>query len=222
MSDTVVNPFDDAYCAPNGIGQFAIGISPIGTRPPLNVWLTVMSQFANSPTFDQLIANMEGYIDQTENFDLFFDNIWNVLTAQGYGLDVWGRIVGVNRVLQVSGSNYFGFAQALPTSYGWGQAPWYSGETLTGNYPLSDAAFRTLILAKALANICNGSIPAINQILLNLFPNRGNCYVTSGGDMTMQYVFKFALSPVELAIVTNSGVLPTPAGVASSIVVDLT
>jgi hypothetical protein len=220
MSGSVVTPFNDAYFNPNGIGQFAIGISPVGTRPLLNVWATVMSQFANSPTLTQILANMDGYIDPTQGLDNFFDDIWNIDTAQGYGLDVWGRIVGVNRVLQVSGSGYFGFYQGEPTSQGWGQAPWYSGETLTGNYPLSDDAFRVLILAKALANICDGSIPGINQILLNIFPNRGNCYVTNGQNMTMSYVFDFALSPVELAIVTNSGVLPTPAGIASSIVVN--
>lgn len=220
MSGTVVTPFEDAYFAPNGIGQFAIGVSPIGTRPILNVWTTVMSQFANSPTLDQLIANMEGYIDPTQNLDSFFDLIWNVNTAQGYGLDVWGRIVGVNRILQVASIGYFGFLQGEPTSQGWGQAPWYSGEALTQNYPLTDEAFRVLIFAKALANICDGSIPALNQILLNLFPSRGNCFVTSGANMTMQYVFDFALSAVELSIVTFSNVLPIPAGVAVSIVVN--
>ena len=60
------------------------------------------------------------------------------------------------------------------------QSPFYSGAVLTSNFNLSDDAFRTLIFAKALANISDGSIPAINQLLLNLFPRRGNCYVTDG------------------------------------------
>lgn len=36
--------------------------------------------------------------------------------------------------------------------------------------------------------------------------------------MTMTYTFTFALTPVELAIVLNSGVLPKPTGVAASVV----
>jgi hypothetical protein len=201
----------------NAIGSFIIGVSPIGTIPPFDYWETVLSQYANSPILTGLISNFFHYIDQTANMDAFFDLVWNVNTAQGWGLDVWGRIVGVTRTLQVSDVSYFGFAQASPTVGTFGQGIFYSGTPLTGNYQLTDSSFRQLIFAKALANISDGSIPGINQILLSLFPGRGNCYVTDGEDMTMTYTFDFPLSPVEIAIVVQSGVLPKPVGVAASI-----
>jgi Protein of unknown function (DUF2612) len=206
----------------NAIGSFAIGISPIGTIPSFDVWQTVISQYANSAILTQLVTNMAQYVDQTYNMDEFFDTIFNVETAVGYGLDVWGRIVGVNRVLTLpTGGASLGFEEAgTPTTLTpFGQAPFFSGNSVTGNVALSDAAYRTLIFTKALSNICGGSIPAINQLLLNLFPNRGNCYVTDGLNLTMTYTFDFALSPLELAIVENSGVLPRTTGVASSVVV---
>ena len=62
--------------------------------------------------------------------------------------------------------------------------------------------------------ISDGSIPAINQILLNLFPDRGNAWVTDGQDMTMTYTFGFQPTPVELAIIETSNVLPRTTGVA--------
>lgn len=162
----------------NAIGNFKIGISSIGDIPPFQWWTTVISQYANSTVITQLIENFFNYVDQTRNLEDFFDLIWNVDTAEGYGLDVWGRIVGVNRVLAVIASPpYFGFDEASPGSVGWGQASFYSGAVLTNNFALSHEAFRLLIFAKALANITNGSIQSINQLLLNLFPNRGNCYV---------------------------------------------
>lgn len=201
----------------NGIGQFIIGVSPIGTIPPFEVLRTVISQYANSPTLLQLIENMDGYLGQTRNFDEFFDLIWNVDTAQGYGLDVWGRIVGVGRILEVNAGEYFDFQESGVDGRSFNEAPFYIGAPLTSNYALTDTAYRRLILAKALANICDGSIPAINQILLNLFPNRGDCYVMDGQDMTMVYAFAFVLSPVESAIVTKSGVLPTPTGVSYTV-----
>lgn len=233
---------------PNGIGQFEIGVSPIGTQPGFDVWQTVISQYANSPILTTLILNIDAYLDQTVNLDTFYDYIMNVATAEGYGLDVWGRIVGVNRILQVQDVFWFGFDEATPGAYTFGQGSFYSGAPLTGNYRLSDEAYRTLIYAKAAANITDGSIPAINRILMTLFPHRGNCYVAEGaqsGDwfgfaesvnaqgfnqaafysgatiatMTMSYVFEFQLSPVELAIVQNSGVLPKPTGVAASVVI---
>lgn len=204
----------------NAIGSFIIGVSPIGTIRPFDFWSTVISQYANSATLTQLISDFADYVDQTVNFDNFFDFIWNVDTAQGAGLDVWGRIVGVQRILHVpNAGTYLGWQEALPGSQPWNQAPWFSGQPLTTNFALADAPFRTLIFAKALANISDGSIPSINQLLLNLFPNRGNAFVTDGLDMSMTYTFQFALTQVELAIVSQSGVLPKPVAVSATVVV---
>jgi hypothetical protein len=233
----------------NGIGKFIIGVSPIGTIPPFDWRATIISQYANSPILTQLIENYFSYLDQTENFDSFYDNIWNIETAQGYGLDVWGRIVGVNRVLTIRVGKFFGFAEATTASADpFNQSAFYSGVTQTENYVLSDQSFRMLILAKAAANITSDSIPAINAILRMLFPNRGNAYVTDGVKyanyfgfaeaqtssgfnqdcfysgqtfprMTIEYVFNFQLSPVELAIVQTSGVLPKPVGVSASVLI---
>ena len=204
----------------NGIGRFIIGVSPIGTIEQFDYWTTIISQYANSPILTQLIQNLNDCLDQTIDFENFYDLIWNVDTAQGYGLDVCGRIVNVNRVLSIPDPalNYFGFEEATPGSYGFNQQPFYQGGTFTNNFALSDSAYRVLIFAKALANICDGSITATNQILLNLFPNRGNCYVTDGLNMTMTYTFEFVLTPVELAIIGQSNVLPKPSGVQAAVV----
>lgn len=186
---------------------------------------TILSQYANSPTIVQLINNLNTYIDPRTNIDDFYNFVWNVDTAQGWGLDVWGRIVGVGRVLELTTVGYFGYkgpsgASGLP----WNQAPFYNGQALTSNYALLDGPFRSLILAKALFNICDGTIQAINQILINLFgpggplPVAGNSYCTDGENMTMTYTFGSALDPVQHAIAYQSGVLPKPCGVLSSVV----
>lgn len=186
---------------------------------------TLQSEFANSPTIVQLVANMNAWFDPRANIDDFFNLMWNVDTAVGYGLDVWGRIVGVTRVLQISNTSYFGFTGPSSASgVPWNQGVFYNGEALTSNYSLSDDNYRVLILAKALANICNATIPAINQILINLFgqngliPQAGNSYCTDDGGMAMTYTFSSALDPISSAIVYQSGVLPTPCGVVATVV----
>lgn len=180
---------------------------------------TVVSQYGNSPTTLRLIENFNDYIDPTVNIDLFYDKIFNVATAVGYGLDVWGRIVGVSRVLTISSAIYFGFAEPADSAEApFNQAPFYSGQPTTENFALTDEAFRELIYAKALANISDGSIGSINAILIALFGDSGVCYCTDGQDMTMTYHFDFILSPVQEAIVSASGVLPKPAGVTLTIV----
>lgn len=184
-----------------------------------NVERTIISQYSASPTLTQLILNANTYLDPGQNIEQFYSLIWNVDTARGYGLDVWGRIVGVSRVLQVAVGKYFGFDEATTVSADpFNQSPFWSGGATTENYSLSDDAFRLLIYAKALANITDGSIPSINAILTTLFPGRGNCYVTDGNDMTMTYTFTFVLEPFEAAIVQGSGVLPKPVGVLATAV----
>ena len=205
----------------NAVGSFTIGVSPIGDIPQFNYWSTIISQYANSAVLTQLIGNFFQYLDQTADVEAFFDDMFNVDTASGYGLDVWGRIVGVVRTLHVGNAGrYLGFDEAgVLSADPLNQSPFYVGTPLTTNFQLSDDAFRVLIFAKALANISNGSSAAINQLLLNLFPGRGNCYVADGLNMTMQYVFAFQLSTVEQAILGQSGVLPKPVGVAATVVV---
>lgn len=223
-------------------------VRPDGSIPAFDIWATVISQYANSPSLMGVVTGFADGIEQTYNIDDFYRLIINVDTAVGYGLDVWGRIVGVNRVLQVQIGEWFGFEEALPGDQTFGFGPLYSGDPLTDNFALSDQAYRLLIFAKAAANITDGSIPAINRILMNLFPGRGNCYVQEGSaigewfgfeesinakgfnqapfysgtgihTMMMSYVFEFPLTPVELAIVQQSGVLPKSTGVAATVII---
>lgn len=197
---------------PNGIGQFIIGESAIGSQP-FDWSQTILSQYANSPVILSIIESFSEAVDPTQSIEAFYDQVWNVATAVGYGLDVWGRIVGVNRVIQVPPSKFFGFAEAGNVSADpFNQSPFYAGGPLTSNFQLSDDAFRQLIFAKAAANIWDGSIPGLNSILRLLFPGQ-LCYVLDNENMTMTYVFGWILTPVQIGIIENTGVLPRPAGV---------
>lgn len=192
-----------------GIGDLIIG-------GPSFPWIeTVMSQYGNSPIMLALMQNFADAIDQKANIDGFYDNVWNIATARGWGLDVWGRIVVVSRTLVVT-TRYLGFEEGnADADYDpFNQSPFYSGPMPTSNYVLTDDAYRLLILAKALANIWDGSIQGANNILQLLFPNRGPCYLTDNQNMTMTYTFGFAPTAVELSIIQTSGVLPRPAGIA--------
>lgn len=249
---------------------------------------TIISQYASSPAITALIGYMNSAIDPVNNITNFYNDVWNLQTAQGYGLDVCGRIVGVQRVVHVGTTTYFGFSGPDGGSGdSFNVAPFYSGGPTTANYSLTDPAFLTLILAKAYANISGNSVPAINNILMTLFgqpcvfvgsisgttltvtsiasgllakgmvlsgagiiastaisaqltgtPNgtgtytvsqtygsttsakyaSGQAYCTDGQNMTMTYTFSFVPSPAQLSIISQSGVLPRPCGVATSVV----
>lgn len=202
----------------NAIGSFQIGVSPIGTISTFDPWVTILTQYANSPVLTGIITSFNAAMDLTATYDDFYDKIWNFLTAQGYGLDVWGRIVGVQRTIFIPGTiNYLGFQEAGSSWNPLGQGTFFSGGLLTQNFVLGDSDFRKLILAKMAGNISSGSITDVNAILLALFPGRGPCYVVDNKNMTVTYLFNFALTPTEVAIVSQLSVIPTSAGVSLTI-----
>ena len=185
---------------------------------------TIVSQYANSPVILALVDYYEQDIKPDVDIDGFYDYVWNVLTAQGFGLDIWGRIVNIGRELNIPGAlDTFGFSTSPQTFEPFGQAPFYDGNPPSSTvYRLADDAYRTLILAKALANISNCTAPSINRLLQVLFAGRGRTYVADTGLMRIRYVFEFQLAPFEWAIVTQSGALARPAAVlAQALTVDI-
>ena len=131
-----------------------------------------------------LLSAINAWLSPDSSIELFYDTIMNIETAEGYGLDVWGRIVNIPRIVTLTGFGYFGFGEA-GDRVGFGLGPFGDFyQTSSSNFSLQDPQYRQLILAKAAYNITNGSVPAINTILMNyLFPGRGNCWVTDGGNV---------------------------------------
>lgn len=204
-----------------------------------------MKQYASSPVIQQLIADRHEYF-QTSWTEDFYNLVWNVDTAQGFGLDIWGRIVVIGRNVTIeSTSTTFGFYEAWsgqspgqnvpgnivvnpmafvifgdsPVQYDdriqpFDQAPFYDGNNATETVTLTDEAFRQLIIAKALANIADCTMPTLNKMLRLLFGSDGRrCYAQTSNLMDLRYVFEFELSPVERTIAAHSGIIPRPAGV---------
>ncbi|MBU6232459.1 DUF2612 domain-containing protein [Patescibacteria group bacterium] len=150
----------------------------------INVSQTVISQYGNSPTLLAMINSMNAAIDPSADIDNFYRWIWSVDDAQGFGLDIWGRIVGVSRTIPT-----------VPAT------------------ALEDNQFRSLIYLKALSNISIASSQAINTLLTTWMQGRGRTYVNDLGNMEIKYQFEFLLQPFEIEIITQSGIFLRPAGV---------
>jgi hypothetical protein len=179
---------------------------------------TILSQYANSPVILALIDAYNSAVDPSGNIDAFYNNIFNLETAVGYGLDVWGRILGVSRELEVdvTGTDYLGFLESDTQSdiAPFGSGVFYGGAPTTTNYSLTDAQYLPLLMAKALLNISSGSIPAYNAMLQTLFGSYGGAYIQQTGFTPMTVVFNFVPTALQQAIVQNSGAFQPPAGVA--------
>lgn len=187
---------------------------------------TLLSQYVDSPTLVGLLNSFNDAVDPSIDIANFYTQIWNVATAVGNGLDIWGQIVGVSRNLQINASNYFGFDESVTTptlttgAQPFNQAPFYLGVAATSTYALADAQYRRLILVKAAANISDLSVPSINALLRAEFGTSdginpyGKAYVIDNENMSFEYHLGFVPSAVQIAIINNSGVFPRPAGVS--------
>lgn len=67
----------------------------------INVEQTIISQYGTSPVISQLVRNIDQYIDPRADLDTFYSYVWDISTAQGFGLDIWGRIVGIDRAINI-------------------------------------------------------------------------------------------------------------------------
>jgi len=181
---------------------------------------TIISQYANSPIIRTLIDNWNENIDLSASFQQFYDKVWNIETAVGFGLDIWGKIVGVSRYLALPElSDYFGFDNANDDWSPFDVDPFYNGLSGAGGYALTDTAYRSLIMTKALANISDTTANSLNILLQLMFAGRGRFYVLDLGAMNARYVFEFWLTAYEISIMTASGIFPRPAGVNISVMI---
>lgn len=172
---------------------------------------TILSQYDNSPRLLGLIEGFNALIDPEASIDAFYAAVFDPRTATGWGLDVWGRIVGVDRAVTLEGiPGAFGFDGSGLAPFG--QGPFWNANATT-THVLADEAFRLLIFMKAAINITDGTLAQINRLLSHFFAERGQVMALHVGTMRMRLVFRFMLKTYERAILAKADMTPIPAGV---------
>lgn len=143
--------------------------------------VTVQSQYAASPRILALAAQYWQLLDPTPSADLMISKMIDPSTAEGYGLDVWGRIVGIKRALVPVGGEYLAFAPPAnvtnPDGNSWDNAPF---NPVNASGYASDAIYRVYVYVKAMLNIGNGSLADLNRYFSLLFPDSGIKIIHSG------------------------------------------
>ena len=174
----------------------------------------VQSQYAASPRIVGLLVRKAALLDIGKDLLAWYDKMFNPKTAEGTGLDIWGRIVGIGRSLWVESFDYFGFAGQNLQNFD--RAPFWLKTLASGQTDLSDEAFRLLIFCKAAANISGSTMEDLNRLLealLGAAHGPGSCCVIESGTMSVRMVFKFYLTDYEQAILRQYGLPGRPAGV---------
>ena len=163
----------------------------------------------------QIRQNIHDYFDADALANLFFKKVFNPKTAQGFGLDIWGRIVARSRFLKIEAdTENFGFTEGNANDdwYPFDDGVFYDRGGATKNFRLDDEVYRLLIMMKAYTNISRTTIPSINNVLSQIFADKGKVYVVDLGNMSIRIVFDFMPTAWERAVI-ESDVIPHPAGV---------
>ncbi len=170
--------------------------------------VTLQSQYSASPSIKALTVSFENILP-FKDIELFYSKIFNIYTAEGVGLDIWGRILGVGRLIDVPVVDAFGFFGSGLT--GFNQDNFYY-EAATNTYKMPDEAYRKyLLLVKAFSNVSDATAFSINYILSQLFPGKAS-YVLNAGVMQVRFVFEFYLDGLEKSIF-DLGLINRGAGV---------
>lgn len=152
----------------------------------------IQSQYSASKTILALAAGFQERIDPRADLETFYTKCVDIYTAEGAGLDNWGSILTMGRVIT---------------------------DPDTGvSFSLDDEQYRLLLLYKALANISASDSATLNKLLSVLVDTgvggfSGAAYVLEIGTMVIRWVFESFMDEVQLAVFKVAGQLARGGGV---------
>ena len=139
----------------------------------------------------------------------------NPETAEGFGLDVWGRIVAIGReyIAVDESTKYLGINPPAgvvnPRLNSLNNAPFY--RRVDGKVRLADTAYRTNIFIKAMINIGTGTLASINEMLSFMFPDTKICCIHVD-TMVLRLVIQTRISAADKTALLQLPWLPAGVG----------
>lgn len=149
-------------------------------------------------------------INQTEFWQNWYKDVFDLRTANDFGLSVWAIILEVPLIAQIAPSDEnqpaFGFEENYQN---FENGNFVSKTSTTIN--LTTAQKRMILQLRYFQLVSNGTVPEINQFLKTLF---GDAYVLDTYDMNYAiYVFNTEVDSNIQFILENFDILPRPAAV---------
>lgn len=175
---------------------------------------TVQSQYGASPIMQALIRGFNDLENVDPAIKLLLQKMIDPDTAEGVGLDVWGRIVAFERFLvPVTSQKFIGFKPPAGMTNNnldsLNNAVFYNNRG--GNIRLADSAYRTYIFIKAMLNISSSSLGDINRMIKNLLPN-SNIKIIRNYAMQLRILVIGKLDPSDYRALISLPWIPTGVG----------
>ena len=178
----------------------------------------ILWQYNEATNLQGILQQKQDWYDvnQAEFWADWYNNVFNLQTANEFGLQVWSIILDQSIFINngPSPSNYpaWGFG-SLRQNFTNGNFATNSGNS----YPLQMENARIILQLRYFQLIGSGTVPEINRVLAYVFKNYGSAYVIDNHDMTQTIYFSFSIPNELLLALQTFDVLPRPAGVQSTI-----
>ncbi|MDO5764072.1 MAG: DUF2612 domain-containing protein [Elusimicrobiales bacterium] len=158
-------------------------------EPKIDLKQCLLWQYNNAPSLRALLLQKEAWykIHQTDFWNYWYNNVFNLDTADDFGLGVWGEILDFPRqVKSVDGSLHV----------------------------LTAEQYRTVLKGQMLKFNMGVTAPEVNRWLQVVFGSQGKAYCLDNLDMTaIPFVFEQSPSEEIIWLLANVDFLPRPAGV---------
>lgn len=170
-----------------------------------------------------LLDNKQAWLDQnhTQFWNDFETDIFDLRTANDFGLAVWSIILDFPTFLNTGATlftNNWGFGGFRKNFNNSNFNPLFTGST--EDQALSTEQLRLALRLWFYRLHMDGSVTQTNAILKDLFGHLGPAYVQDNLDMTIVFVFDFALSAEFLFVVEHDEIMPISPGVNASVQVN--
>lgn len=183
----------------------------------VNLLRAILWQYNDAERLQSLLTQKsEWYEENQEEFWLsWYRDVFNLITANDFGLSVWGIILGIPLSVGLPSTGarpVWGFGAFNQNFF-----KYNFGRDSAGVAGLTTDQKRLVLRLRYFQLVTDGTVPNVNFILNEIF---GMGHVLDGLDMTASYVFPVALDSAILFVLQNYDLLPRPAGVQLNILVD--
>lgn len=159
-----------------------------------------------------LLEQKQGWFvkNQTEFWENWFRDVFNLLTANAFGCQVWARILGLRLSLPPSENDEpnFGFGEF---NKNFDNAPF--GPSGPDSVQLTIEQQRIALRLRYFQLVTRCTVVDVNRFLRYVFADLGLVYVRDNLDMTITYVFTFVPDPRLLFVIEQYDLLPRPSAV---------
>lgn len=188
--------------------------------PSADLEQALLWQYEAATALRAIVAGKQAWFDeaQTAFWLEWFANVYDLRTADDFGLSVWAYILDLPLLAYAPASGdrpVFGFGVFNLNFYGDSNF----GRDNDAALELSTAQRRLALRLRYYQLTTRGAVSEVNEFLAYLFGDDGLVYVLDGLDMTCTYVFTFPPNAALLYVLQNFDLLPRPAGVRVNILI---